>query len=49
MIKGVIKITQKNYDNLDYIDSEVIYEIVEDVEEQTGFLTIEQYKKEYII
>ena len=44
MIKGVIKITQFHYDTLDYIDPGVIYEIVEDIEEQTGFLTLEEYK-----
>ena len=47
MIKGAIKITQKNYDALDYIDPEVVYRIVENVEEQTGFLTLEEYKNEY--
>lgn len=46
MIKGVIKITQRNYDSLDYIDSEIIYEIVENNKEQSGFLTLEEYKNE---
>ena len=44
MIKGVIKITQINYDALDYIDPEIIYEIVENNKEQTGFLTLEEYE-----
>ena len=47
MIKGVIKITQKNYDTLDYIDPEIIYEIIENDIEQTGFLTLKEYKNEY--
>ena len=46
MIKGVIKIMQKNYDALDYINPEVIYEIVENDKEETRFLTIKEYKNE---
>lgn len=46
MIKGVIKITQYNYDKLEFTDPNIIYEIVEDIKEQTGFLTLKEYKNE---